>query len=479
MALSFPLLVLAKDVRGWRRAGGQERGRWGRQLRWHGAAWAMTVGALVLYLTFSSGERRFRAARHRGTGAPRRRLSNDRPAVPGPVHDSLALSVERFVDLRAAWVWPAGLGSVVFLAGMGVLCFRKRRSLPAAWEAFVAFFLFLGPVSNLIRLDYPMAERYLTLPLVALCYVLAHALARGLAPSPRRTVLAILVVAWTLVSWQRCTEWRSKRTLWEAEVRRGTKSAKAHANLGSALLAEQDFAEAEKVLREGVRLQPAHADSLYNLGAAEKALGRNEEAEAHLRKAIEVQPDYAMAHATLANLLAMLGRREPAAEECALALRYGTFDAQVQNNVGVTRMLLGDPSEAEKMFRASARMDPSQPQAFVDLGRVLAGKNQYDEAVALYRRALGMRPDVPEALEGLGIALASSGHPGDAVGPFQRWTQVQPDVPRAYLCLGTALGQANRRDEARRSLEQGLAVARQARDAQAAGALQQALVEMR
>jgi tetratricopeptide (TPR) repeat protein len=383
MALSFPLLVLAKDLRGWRRSSALEaRGSWSHRLAWHGAAWAMTAGALVLYLTFHHADAGFSQVDE--TGLVRRIAGFPTIALrylglfvfPHP------LSVDRVIDLRAAWLWPASVGSAVLLGGIAFVLFRKRTRFPAAWEALIAFLLFLGPVSNLIRLDYPMAERYLALPLAPLCYVLAHALVRWLRPSPRRAVLGALLVGYVALSWARCAEWRSERTLWGAE-------------------------------------------------------------------------------------------------ECALALRYGTYDSEVQNNIGVTRVLIGDRDEAEKMFRAAATMDPSQHQALVNLARILREKGHYDEAVPLYRRALALQPDLPEALEGLGIALGSAGRHGEAVGVFLRWTQVQPGVARAYQGLGMALTQTNRREEARRYLEQGLAIAQQAGDAQTASAIEQALAAAR
>lgn len=480
MALSFPLLVLAKDLRGWRRSSALvARGSWPRRLAWHGAAWAMTAGALVLYLTFHHADAGFSQVGE--TGLVRRIAGFPTIALrylglfvfPHP------LSVDRVIDLRAAWLWPASLGSAALLGGIAFVVFRKRTRFPAAWEALIAFLLFLGPVSNLIRLDYPMAERYLALPLAPLCYVLAHALVRWLRPSPRRAVLGALLVGYVALSWARCAEWRSERTLWGAEVRRGARSAKVYANLGSALMETQEWDEAGQLLRGAVRLDPQYPEAVYNLGAVEKMLGHSDVAETDLRRAIGLRSDYAMAHATLANLLATLGRGEAAAEECTLALRYGTYDSEVQNNIGVTRVLIGDRDEAEKMFRAAATMDPSQHQALVNLARILREKGHYDEAVPLYRRALALQPDLPEALEGLGIALGSAGRHGEAVGVFLRWTQVQPGVARAYQGLGMALTQTNRREEARRYLEQGLAIAQQAGDPQTASAIEQAIAAAR
>jgi hypothetical protein len=100
--------------------------------------------------------------------------------------------------------------------------------------------------------------------------------------------------------------------------------AKAHTNLGIALLwaGAQDEALAE--LRKAVELKPGYAEAHNNLGVALVQMGRHAEAIPHFLKYLETYPDSAEVRANLAEVLYGQARMQEALEMGRRALRLAT-----------------------------------------------------------------------------------------------------------------------------------------------------------
>lgn len=484
MALTFPFVVLAKDVQGalarWRRGAPRVADFLRRRLPWHVAAWALTAAGLWLFLSFHDPRAGFVQATsaYFPDASLLRRVTGFFWIVARYLWLFLVphpLSVEYVVDLPASWIWAAGGASALGLAGLGIFCFRKRGAFPAAWQAFVAFLILLGPVSNLIRLTHPLAERYLTLPLAPLCYLAGSALGLWRANLLRRLFLAVVLVGLTLLSWQRCRDWESNYTLWGAEVRKGTKSCVAYNNYGGELVGRYRFADAVPYLQEAVRLQPDYPEALANLGQAYDGVGQFAQGEDCLRRAIALQPENGRFHAFLAIALSARSGSDEAVRECDLALRYEPDNPDVCSAVGLLRFRTGDLAGAEELFRKAIRINPMHFPAYTNLARLLVEREQYTGAIPLYTTALSLQADLPEAFEGLGVAYEGIGRLDQAVSAYSRLLAAQPNLPRAYLRMGALLLRMKRTDEARRCLEQGLSVAQQAGDSATEGAIRQVL----
>lgn len=80
-------------------------------------------------------------------------------------------------------------------------------------------------------------------------------------------------------------------------------------------------AEAEKNLREALRLDPNFTKAHFQLGTVLEDLGRSEEALKEFRRAAELDPAYAEPHMAMARLLHKLGQESAAREETRTYLR--------------------------------------------------------------------------------------------------------------------------------------------------------------
>ncbi len=241
-------------------------------------------------------------------------------------------------------------------------------------------------------------------------------------------------------------------------------------------------ADAERLCREILSVDPGHAQTLHLLGLIEHQRGRSGEAVGHIRMAVMRNGRDPAFHHNLGNILRALDRPAEAIScyERALALAPASVDTLY--NLGNTYQDLGDPERAAAYFEQALHLNPeavelhnSLGSALQDLGRLeeaircyrsalalrpnlvesfdnLAGALQshgkFAEAQACYERALALRPNRIESLIGLGVLSRTQGRLGEAVALYQRALALSPDYPDAHSNLGVALVDLGRREEA-------------------------------
>jgi Flp pilus assembly protein TadD len=157
-----------------------------------------------------------------------------------------------------------------------------------------------------------------------------------------------------------------------AAVRLRPQQADAHTNLAAALEALGRAEESADEYAEAVRLTPQSGEAHANLGRALLAVGtRSAEAERHLREAIRLGAAQGATHYLLANALADLDRLPDAIAEyqSALADDRVARSPEVHNDFGVALVRLGRTDAAIAQFREALRLDPSFEAAAANLAR--------------------------------------------------------------------------------------------------------------
>ncbi len=104
---------------------------------------------------------------------------------------------------------------------------------------------------------------------------------------------------------------------------------------------------------------------------------------------------------------------------------------------GAAAMKSGNSEQAEKAFREAVRLDPSMPEAHLDLGLVLGRAGKIDEAVASIRQALQLNPGLPSGHMFLGIFLYQGNHPEEALKELEIELAADPKNAEALTWAGT------------------------------------------
>lgn len=235
--------------------------------------------------------------------------------VPYPLcADYVVQPVASLLDVRAA----AGLLAGALLAASAWWC---RKGQPVLAFGLGWLLVNFAPVSNVVPLFNPLADRYLYLPAAGFALAVAVLVARMPA---RATVVAALTAIYAGLIFGRLGDWRNDERLWTETARVEPRSARAQTWLG--LLAAQrgdgfeamtrytladelnprdvsalinaavldgqrgDLATAERRLRMAVARRPDKLDGWWNLAIALRMQGREAESEAAARKAAAINP---------------------------------------------------------------------------------------------------------------------------------------------------------------------------------------------
>jgi tetratricopeptide (TPR) repeat protein len=122
-------------------------------------------------------------------------------------------------------------------------------------------------------------------------------------------------------------------------------------------------------------------------------------------------------------------------------------------NLGAYYSGRGEPERAAEMFRKALEIDPGNPQAHSNLGRLLADRAEYSEAIP--HLVVAFESDSSHFLVGWSLAMAygNVGRAPEAVPILEHLVGVYPDVPELRVNLGVVYRLAGRLDEARAVLE--------------------------
>lgn len=179
---------------------------------------------------------------------------------------------------------------------------------------------------------------------------------------------------------------------------RGPQSTSIQEILRAALVHHQagQLAEAGKLYRQALTLDPNHADSLHLLGMVAFQSGRNDLAVELIRKAIANHKTGASYYSNLGNVL------------------------QAQDQL----------HEAAESYRQALALRPDLAEVHVNLGNVLRAQGQVEQSLSCYRKALALKPDLAEAAAGESMALLLKGDYEAGWKSFERrWQTRDYDTP--------------------------------------------------
>lgn len=204
-----------------------------------------------------------------------------------------ALSVIHDVPVLSSWTWSSAGGYGLWLGWAGWAAWRWwRAGKRSAWALLLCWSLPLIPVSQvLVAHQTPMADRYLTLSVLAPCLALsALAVHRRLG----RPLAFAIVAGWALATAYRADLFASSSRLFEDATRKTVISPVAPFQWAMALEAEGRPGEAEaayrEVLRRAVGGDETGRRATNNLARLLVHRKNLDEAEALLREAAERWP---------------------------------------------------------------------------------------------------------------------------------------------------------------------------------------------
>ena len=204
----------------------------------------------------------------------------------------------------------------------------------------------------------------------------------------------------------------------------------------------------ERAISEYKQAMEADPDSLFlrvNLAEIYSRVNRVGDAVREAEAVLKVNPDQEDAHRLLANLyLHNLGEAQPekvakdslnkAIEHFEALTRLDPTDTESYVTLGRLYRLNNEPSKAEEIFRKALNADPNSKGALVYLAQLYSDQGAYDQTVELLKKIPESERDV-QTLFSLGLAYLQAGDFDNATATYEKALAQEPenlDVRRAY-----------------------------------------------
>jgi len=295
--------------------------------------------------------------------------------APFYLHMERLIAYERM--LPQYW---AGLVCASILIIVGIKKFRVTNCQAKQLVLYFLFWFFawLFPQSALI---FPkiMAEHFLYLPSMALCFYLAFLVGKVARPGLRWGILSAIVLYFSFLSWQNNKDWSNELQFFQKTVYLSPYSIRARDSLASLYLEQNRYNDAELEYKRILGLKSTfaghpgsdvvEASAYYNLGILYERMGRVTEAVLAYRAAIMVNPKMEKAY----------------------------------NNIGLFYQRMGDVSKAQESFKKAIELDGRFYQAYNNLATLHAQRGDNKSAMGLWQKALLIKPDYETARKNMAL----------------------------------------------------------------------------
>ncbi len=265
------------------------------------------------------------------------------------------LCVDYFFPMAMA-IEPRVIVSTIIIIGLIVLIFKSNRifSFGILW-----ILITLLPVLNIVPANYVLAERYLYLPSLGFCMVVAWLL--GSLIAKRRllgiTILTLILLVYCGLTIRRNFDWRDNYTLWAKTVKQNPRSLPAHNNLGIIYI------------RNGI----------YNKALAE------------FNKVLEINPDDLWAMNNIGIIYVKLERYENAINVFKKILVKNPNDARAHYNLGIIYMRIGIPQESLFEYKKTIKIDPYFREAYKGLFMIYKKLGKEEKATQAYEQYMKLK----------------------------------------------------------------------------------------
>lgn len=187
--------------------------------------------------------------------------------------------------------------------------------------------------------------------------------------------------------------------------------------------------------------------------------GRLAQAERLYRQVLDVEPDNIDALHLLGVMAYQAGDREAAITLYQRALAISPDAAAVASNLGNALRALGDLDGAVAAQRRAVGADPTFAEAWSNLGIALHEQHKLEEGATAYERAIALDPGYAMAHFNLGNLRKDQGRLKAAIDSWQRVLEIDPEGADAYNNIGNAFHKLGQLERAAHACERAVALA--------------------
>lgn len=299
--------------------------------------------------------------------------------LPLNIHSTLPILDSSLIS--QSLLRPETLFSILLIISCFVIAIKLRRKSKEISFAILWFFITLIPVSNIFPISNIIASRYLYIPSVGYCLLLAWLLVKlpGLkmaliSPAILRRVAKnatiLLLVCYCLFTIMGNLSWRDNIMFWSEITRNYPDNASAHYTLGEHLRKRGLLDKAINEYQIATGLEPGNAEGYNELGICYYQNGMLDEAIVELKKALRLNPDLVEAYANLGCAYGEKGLYKDSIQYLKQAIKIDPRYTPGYNNLAITYAKMNKLDKARQMWERALEIDPECKQAERNLKRL-------------------------------------------------------------------------------------------------------------
>ena len=262
-----------------------------------------------------------------------------------------------------------------------ILALRTYNKSKAASFFMFWFFITLIPVSNIFPLTNPMAYRYVYLPSIGFCVVLAilcksmsnaRLLAR-VSPFFYRKIIISIAALFIILSFSLNCFYKDSFVLAKEILRYYPSNQSATNQIAFEYYSRKDYVKAMVYFKSSIRYDPRNPLLHNSLGSCYEALGKYDEAIGEFMTAIKLRPDFVSGYYNLGIIYAKKKKYD-------MALSY---------------------------YQKAKKLDPGFLNCYRDIAKIYLTNKKYRKAASVLLEGLEVAPDDKELKDLLAKAKKS------------------------------------------------------------------------
>lgn len=269
------------------------------------------------------------------------------------------------------------------------------------------FFIAMIPVTNIIPILNPIAERYLYLPSIGLITYISMEASELLEKNKKIgwTILLVLIVFFSALTINGNKVWRDNYSLWSDVIKKAPEDSIAHSQLGSFYVEKKLFNRAYTEYQAALKFAPDNPFFKASI------------------------------HSSIGELYVKNKDEEKAFEEFKAALLLSPLYYEANINLGLLYMknLMFDKALTE--FQTALKLKPDSDVIYYHLGTLYVKTRQHDKAYWAYQKALELNPGNAKVYFSFGELLYEDSNLTASIAMFKKGLSLAPHNAWAHSFL--------------------------------------------
>lgn len=273
----------------------------------------------------------------------------------------------------------------------GIFLIRRKKIEGAA---ILWFLISLAPVSGIIPLKFPFAERFIYIPSLGL-HILLACMISGCFTKNKKFMIVLLILSSILVvrTSVRCSQWKTDLRLWKSTLKTSPDSPAVHYALGKIYQDNHFLNKAEKHYIRAIELNRDYTDPYINLAVIYMDTGKLDKALRINDIALSINPDIAIIHLNNALIYKSFGKPDKELDSYEKSIKSDPSFFPAYTNLASFYLKNNQTDNAANIWLQGITVNPRWTEAYINLSKYYLDKSQVQNAINVLRKGLFHNPN--------------------------------------------------------------------------------------